>query len=101
MTTVPNPPTSLSATAGNGQISIAFSAGSDGGSAITNYQYSLDGTNYTAFSPTDASSPVVVTGLTNGTSYTIYLKSVNANGVSATASSSVTATPITTASVNH
>jgi hypothetical protein len=98
VTTVPNPPTSLSATAGNGQISIAFSAGSDGGSTITNYQYSLDGTNYTAFSPTDASSPVVVTGLSNGTSYTIYLKSVNTNGVSATASSSVTATPITTAS---
>jgi hypothetical protein len=96
--TIPSPPTSLTATAGNGQISITFTAGSNGGSAITNYQYSLDGTNYTAFSPTDASSPVVVTGLSNGTSYTIYLKSVNTNGVSATASSSVTATPITTAS---
>ena len=93
----PSAPTSLSATAGDGQATISFTPGSDGGSAITNYKYSTDGTNYTALSPTDSSSPVTISGLTNGTSYTIYLKAVNANGDSA-ASSSVTVTPSSTPS---
>ena len=39
-TTVPNAPTSLSATAGDGQATISFTPGSNGGSAITNYKYS-------------------------------------------------------------
>jgi len=91
--TTPSAPTSLSATAGDGQATISFTAGSDGGSAITNYKYSLDGTNYTALSPTDSSSPVTISGLTNGTSYTVYLKAVNSNGDSS-ASSSVSLTPL-------
>ena len=91
--TAPSAPTSLTATAGDGQTTISFTAGSDGGSAITNYKYSLDGTNYTALSPTDSSSPVTISGLTNGTSYTVYLKAVNANGDSS-ASSSVSLTPL-------
>ncbi len=95
--TTPSAPTSLSATAGDEQATISFTPGSDGGSAITNYKYSTDGTNYTALSPTDSSSPVTISGLTNGTSYTIYLKAVNANGDSA-ASSSVTVTPSSTPS---
>jgi hypothetical protein len=95
--TVPSSPTSLTATAGNSQATISFTAGSDGGSAITNYKYSLDGTNYTALSPTDATSPVTITGLTNGTSYSIYLKAVNANGDSS-ASAAVSVTPSTTPS---
>jgi hypothetical protein len=93
----PTAPTSLSATAGNGEATISFTAGSSGGSAITNYKYSLDGTTYTALSPTDAASPVTITGLTNGTSYSIYLKAVNANGDSS-ASASVSVTPSTTPS---
>ena len=89
----PAAPTSLSATAGDGQVSIAFTAGSNNGSAITNYKYSTDGTSYTAFSPSDTTTPVVIPGLTNGTSYTITLKAVNTAGESV-ASSSVTATPV-------
>jgi hypothetical protein len=65
----------------------------NGGSAITNYKYSIDGTTYTALSPTDASSPITIPGLTNGTVYTIFLKAVNANGDSS-ASSSVSVTPV-------
>jgi hypothetical protein len=95
--TTPSAPTSLTATAGNSQATISFTAGSNGGSAITNYKYSLDGTNYTALSPTDATSPVTITGLTNGTSYSIYLKAVNANGDSS-ASAAVSVTPSTTPS---
>ena len=91
--TTPSAPTSLSATAGDGQATISFTAGSDGGSAITNYKYSTDGTNYSALSPTDSSSPITIPGLTNGTNYSIYLKAVNSNGDSS-ASSSVSVTPV-------
>jgi len=94
---VPAAPTSLVATGGDGQASITFTAGSDRGSAITNYKYSLDGTTYTALSPVDASSPITIPGLTNGTSYSIYLKAVNANG-DGTASTAVSVTPSTTPS---
>jgi hypothetical protein len=89
---VPSTPTSLTSTAGNGTTDISFTAGSDGGSAITNYKYSTDGSTYTALSPADTTSPVTISGLTNGTSYTIYLKAVNAIGDSV-ASSSVSVTP--------
>ena len=88
----PAAPTSLVATGGDGQASISFTAGSDRGTAISNYKYSLDGTTYTALSPADVSSPITIPGLTNGTSYTIYLKAVNANGDSS-ASTSVSVTP--------
>ena len=95
---VPSAPTSLSATAGNGQASISFTAGANNGSAITNYQYSTDnGTSFIAFSPAQTSSPVTIIGLTNGTAYNIKLKGVNAIGTS-TASSAVSVTPATTPS---
>ena len=90
--TLPSPPTALVATPSNAQISISFSNGDTGGSDITNYRYSLDGSNYTLFSPAVTSSPAIVTGLTNGTLYTVYLKSVNAVGTS-TGFASVSATP--------
>ena len=101
--TIPNPPTGLSGSAGVNQVTISFTPGSDGGSVITNYQYatSTDGTSYssyTAFFPaTEAASSVTITGLTNGQAYYFKLKSVNANGVSATASSAVG--PLTPAAI--
>jgi hypothetical protein len=75
-------------------VSLTFTAGATGGKSITNYKYSTDGTTYTAFSPLDITSPVVVPGLTAGQSYTIGLKAVNDNGdsVAATASSITAAT---------
>ena len=88
-TTVPGAPTSLVATAGNAQASIAFTAPtSDGGATITNYEYSTDnGTTWKAFSPVDATTPVVITirsdaatGLVNGTIYNVKLRAVNTAG---------------------
>jgi len=91
----PPAPTSLSASAGNESVSISFTQGSDGGSAITNYKYSLNGgSTFTAFSPADTTSPVVITGLTNGVAYTIQLKAVNSLG-DGDASASITVTPAT------
>jgi hypothetical protein len=82
--TTPDAPTGLIGVAGNAQATISFTPGFSGGSAITNYQYSTDdGVTFTAFSPAVTSSPVTITGLTNGVSYTIKLKAVNANGAGA------------------
>jgi hypothetical protein len=88
--TVPNPPTSLSATPGNGNATISFTPGSNGGSAITDYLYSTNGVTYT--STGDSTSPITINGLTNGVTYSITLKAVNANGNSS-ASTAVSATP--------
>jgi hypothetical protein len=97
---IPAAPTSLSATSGNGQVTISFTAGSNGGTAITNYKYSTDnGTTYTEFSPADTDSPVTITGLTNGTPYQIKLRAVSAVG-DGTESSAVTATPSNDAIIN-
>lgn len=90
---VPAPPTSLLPTAGNAQVTIGFTAGANGGSAITNYEYKLDGgSTWIAFTPSRTVSPVSLTGLTNGTTYTIQLRARNAIGTSAP-SVSVNATP--------
>jgi len=89
----PSAPTSLVATAGDGLATISFTPGDNGGSAITNYKYSLDGTNFTALSPADGTSPITIPGLTDGTTYTIYLEAVNSVGTSV-ASASVSVTPV-------
>jgi hypothetical protein len=94
---IPDAPTSLSATIGNGSITVSFTPGNSNNSSIINYKYSINGGAYTAFSPVDTSSPVTITGLTNGTSYTIRLKAVNDVGDSP-ASSPIIATPSTTPS---
>lgn len=78
-------PTLLVATAGDGQVSVAFTApSSNGGSAITDYKYQLDGGSWVSASTT--TSPVVITGLTNGTNYSIKLRAVNAAGDGAASS---------------
>jgi len=93
--TTPGAPTIGVITPGNGQLSVAFTAGSTGGSAITNYKYSTNGgSTFTACSPTQTTGPVVITGLANGTSYNIQLKAVNIYG-DGTATSSTAATPCT------
>jgi gliding motility-associated-like protein len=90
---VPAAPTSLQATAGNAQVTIAFIAGANGGSAITNYEYTLDGgTTWIALTPSRSISPISITGLTNGTTYNIQLRARNAIGTSLP-STQVTATP--------
>jgi predicted RNA-binding protein with TRAM domain len=92
--TTPSAPTITSITPGNQQLSVAFTAGSDGGSAITNYKYSTDnGSNYTAVSPAATTSPIVITGLTNGTTYDVKILAVNVAGDGA-ASSTTSATPV-------
>ena len=97
--TTPDAPTSLVSTKGNGQISVAFSAPSfSGGLDITTYQYALSTDSYATWTTRatgTTDSPLVITGLSNGTSYGVKLRAVNALG-SGTASDAATAvTPST------
>ena len=92
--TAPTAPTITAITPGNGQLSVAFTAGADGGSAITDYKWSIDGSNYTTRAGT--TSPIVITGLTNGTAYTVRIRAVNAIGDGTVATAGSTATPRTT-----
>lgn len=91
--TTPEPPTNLSVSSGDAQATITFTAGADGLSGITNYQYSLDGTSWSSLVPADATSPVTVTGLPNGIAQSITLRAVNDVGVSGS-SSVVNVTPV-------
>jgi tRNA (Thr-GGU) A37 N-methylase len=99
--TVADAPTISSISASSQSLSVSFTGpANNGGSAISNYKYSTDGSTYRALSPTQTSSPIVIgflssdgtTALTNGTGYPITLKAVNGTGDSV-ASNSVTATP--------
>lgn len=87
--TVPNAPTSLSATTtlAATTATVAFTPPFNGGRVITNYRFSTNGSTYTAFSPAQTTSPVTISGLTNGTTYTLYLKADNINGSSVASSS--------------
>jgi hypothetical protein len=90
--TVPGAPTAVVATPGNGSISLAFTApASNGGTAITGYTGSCAATG-AAVTATAVASPVAISGLTNGSSYSCTVTAGNAVGSSA-ASAAVSATP--------
>jgi hypothetical protein len=76
----PEAPDDLSATAGNGEATVSFTPGDDGGSALTNYLYSVDDVNYVALDPADTTSPITITNLTNGEGVSITLKARNSQG---------------------
>ncbi len=87
----PGAPTNVTATAGNGQATISFDPPADtGGSAITGYAvYDANGNKLA----TGLSSPIAVTGLTNGTSYSFTVTAANAVGESVVSTPSNAVTP--------
>ncbi|NBR60662.1 hypothetical protein EB118_17135 [bacterium] len=94
--TLPAAPTLGTITPGNQQLSVAFTAGANNGNAITNYEYSIDnGSTWTVRSPVSTTTPIVITGLTNGTTYSVKLRAVNAAGSGATQASGTSSTPRT------
>jgi uncharacterized protein (TIGR02145 family) len=91
--TVPSAPTSVVATAGNSSASVAFVAPTNnGGSALTGYTVTSNPNGITAFGST---SPINVTGLTNGTAYTFTVVATNSVGSSVASSASTAVTPAT------
>ena len=70
----PSAPTIGTLVAGNGKLTVPFTAPSgNGGSPVTDYEYSTDGGS-TWTSSGSVVSPIVITGLTNGTSYSVRLR---------------------------
>lgn len=88
----PGAPTIGTATAGDGSATIAFTApASNGGAAITGYVASCTGAGVTR-SANGTASPISVSGLSNGTSYSCTVTATNSAGTSA-ASAAVSVTP--------
>lgn len=88
----PLAPTITGITAGDRQLSVNFIAGGNGGAAITNYAYTIDGTTYIPLSPAQTSSPLVISNLNGGTTYNIRIKAINSQGDGAQ-SNQVSGTP--------
>lgn len=83
--TVPDAPTGLSPTAGDGQVQLSWNSGADNGSATTDVaiQYTTDGAVWTPFDAVQTASPATVTGLTNGTAYKFRVAQINGIGTGA------------------
>ena len=87
----PNAPTIGTATGGDASASVTFTAPSNtGGAAITQY-YAVS--NPSQITGNAASSPVAVSGLTNGTSYTFTVWALNSFGPSPYSAASGSVTP--------
>jgi len=85
----PDPATDVSGAAGEAQVTVSFTAPTDvGGSAITGYRAQVAG-----IGASGTSSPIVVSGLSNGTTYTANVWATNAFGTSRPSDPSDSFTP--------
>jgi len=97
--TLPGIPTGLTATAGNTEILLSWTAPiNDGGSAITTYnvEYTPSGGSPQTVSTGSTSTSYTLTGLINGTGYTARVRAVNAAGNSSYTAASSSVTPAAT-----
>ncbi|MEK5417431.1 Ig-like domain-containing protein [Paenibacillus sp. FSL L8-0708] len=91
--TAPGIPTSVTATAENGQAIITFIPPvNDGGSEITGYIVTANPGGLTV---TGTGSPLTISGLTNGTSYTFTVQAINKAGISESSAESNAVVPST------
>jgi YHYH protein/Fibronectin type III domain len=95
--TLPGAPTNLVASAGNARVSIAFSAPVHSGQSVVSTYVARCSAGPEHFSGLATASPVVVSGLRNGTLYACTVAASNSAGAGA-ASASVAATPVADAS---
>ena len=77
----PDAPRISTLTPGNQTLEVAFIAGATSGAAIIGYEYSIDGGNTWPSAGSTTTSPITISGLTNGSVYTVRIRAVNGNGV--------------------
>lgn len=95
---VPGAPTIGTAIAGDTQASVAFTAPTSiGGSAITGYVVTVNPADVVPV--IGASSPIVVTGLTNGQAYTFTVTAENVAGTGPASAASNSITPAATQTI--
>ncbi len=94
--TVPSAPTNVQAMAGDGQATVSFAAPmDDGGSPIISYIV-ISGPGVATVRAIGQSSPIIVTGLTNGTTYNFVVMATNSAGTSDASDLSNDVTPVGT-----
>jgi hypothetical protein len=96
---IPGAPTGVTGTAGNGQVSLTWTAPSVVAQIpVTDYvvQYSSNsGSTWTTFSDgTSSTASATVTGLTNGTAYTFRVAATNGLGTGSYSTASSAVTPV-------
>ena len=98
----PGAPTNVSGTAGNGSVSLTWSAPAfNGGATITGYTVtSSPSVTAPAGCTNTASTSCTFTGLSNGTAYTFTVTATNSAGTSVASSSSSAVTPQGSTSVS-
>ena len=98
-------PTTVTATVGDGQASVAFSGAAANGSTIANYTvqaYDSNGNAVSGATCTSTTSPCTVTGLANGSTYTFKVvtnSTVYGSGSTSASAPSVPSNAITPATV--
>ena len=93
---VPAAPSGLTAAAGNGSATLGWSVPANNGAPITGYRvrWFIGGAASPTGTMTVTNPSAVVTGLTNGTSYTFDVAAINGVGVGPASSRSSAVTPV-------
>ena len=91
---IPATPSAPTLTRGDRKITVNWAKPADNGSRITDYdvRYSTDGLTWSAWSHSGTSLKATITGLVNGTEYSVQVRAQNSQGESGW-STSATATP--------
>ncbi|TQI65401.1 hypothetical protein [Clostridium sp. KNHs216] len=88
----PDAPTTLTATAGDKQVSLSWSPVA-GATGYNIYRSTTSGSNYTKIASDVISTTYTDTGLTNGVTYYYYVTAIDSSGVESQPSNGASATP--------